>query len=558
MKRYQKHIIFGIILIAGILFRLMNLDKSEGLWYDEATIYSIASQSGLSGMLKADSHRFLLFPLYYIVYNLWINIFGNTDIIIRLMSVFFDILGIISAYFVGSQFGKNINLNSDKTGLIYMLLYAINSSFIYYAQEAKFYSLTFFIINIILLYWLKYIYDKTNCINSKKNLYTLTALNFLLILTYSSQILLVILIFAATCVYLLRKKLLDYKEIFIYSLSFIIPLCASLFFKNYISGNFDAVVYDNSFILLALQNWFSPILNGLQNNILNYHIYLLSHILSIQIWLFIIFPVSLGLYGIIKCIKNDKSKIALYLFFIAASYIALHILFTYTTGYNVLIRYTLPALPILLLTCAGGISQFKNQFVLYLFIIINIIGIISLSGAPNIKRPDGYKSLADTLIKSAISQDYSYVMPIRPNLLDKYFFIKGKRYSIYLLNSIEAQKTYLTPNEISEIKSNKNKNKFIKRYLIQENIPKEFENYIINNFAKENKNLVIIKDNSIAMLSNEQLKLVAKSNNYEAYPFQFLRLSKLYNDTINVLKKNYKLKQKITNKNWEIYIFEIQ
>ena len=84
-------------------------------------------------MYNADGHRFLLFPLYYIIYNIWINIFGNSDLIIRLMSVFFDTLGIITAYFAGSQLGKILNKNNSKTGFIYMLLYAINSSFIYYA-----------------------------------------------------------------------------------------------------------------------------------------------------------------------------------------------------------------------------------------------------------------------------------------------------------------------------------------------------------------------------------------------------------------------------------------
>ena len=182
MDKTKNYIMFGLILAAGILFRLINLDKSGGLWYDEATIYSIASQHGLSGMYNADSHRFLLFPLYYIIYNLWINILGNSDLIIRLMSVFFDILAIITAYFTGRQLGKNLDIKHDKTGLIYMLLYAVNSSFIYYAQEAKFYSLTFFIINLILLYWLKFIFDKSSSIAPPpKNLLILTGLNFILI-----------------------------------------------------------------------------------------------------------------------------------------------------------------------------------------------------------------------------------------------------------------------------------------------------------------------------------------------------------------------------------------
>ena len=380
----------------------------------------------------------------------------------------------------------------------------------------------------------------------------------ILISAYTSQILLVTLLFAFACIYLKRKNLFNIKEAVIYSISFLLPLTASLFFKNYISGNFDAVVYDNSFILLAIQNWFSPMLNGLQNNILNYHIYLLSHILKIQLWLFVIFPCSLIVYKIILNLKSDKTRISLYLLFTALCYIGLHIIFTYLTSYNVLVRYTLPVLPLLLITAAGGLAQIKNKTVIALFIIINILGIISLTGAPHIKRPDGYKTLADTLTKSGVSQNYNFIMPIRANLLDKYFYIKGQRYSIYQLTTSEAQKTYLNENEIKSINQNKSyKNQYIKRFLIQNNISKEFENYVLNMFSNKNS-IVILKDNSIAMFSDEQLKLIAQSQNLDKYPYQFLRLSKLYNNIIKVFNKNYKLKQKIINKNWEIYIFEIQ
>ena len=558
MKKQTNYILFGIILILGIIFRLINLDKSGGLWYDEATIYSIASQHGISGMFNADSHRFLLFPFYYIIYNIWITIFGDSDLVIRLMSVFFDTLGIITAYFVGVQFGKNFGKNSNKTGLIYMLLYAINSSFIYYAQEAKFYSLTFFIINLILLFWLKFIDNKLDNSDSRKNLWILLILNFILIAAYTSQILFVILLFIASVLYLVPRKRFKFEEILIYSLSFIIPLLASLLFKNYISGNFDAVVYDNSFILLAVQNWFTPMLNGLQNNVLNYHIYLLSHILSIKLWLFIVFPSAVIIYGIVKCLKSDKTHVALCLFLTSFIYVALHIIFTYLTGYNVLVRYTLPALPVLLLTASAGLAEIKNKIIIPLFVTINILGIISLTGAPYIKRPDGYKILGETLTKAAISQNYSYIMPIRVNLLDKYFYIKGKRYSIYKLTTPEAQKTYLTQDEINGINTDKNnKNKYIKRFLTQDNIPKGFESYVLSNFS-DNNHVVIIKDTSIAILSDSQLKLAVQSENFDKYPFQFLRLSKLYNNMITVFSNNYKLKQKITNKNWEIYIFEIQ
>ena len=161
MKKFllfiKKYYIILIIILLGVFFRLINLDKTSGLWYDEITIYSIASQKTISGMIQADVHRFLLFPLYYFIYHLWIILFGNADFIIRLMSVFFDTLSMITMYFIGREFAISYSLNKLKLGTICLLLYAINSLIIYYAQEAKFYSCSLFIVNIIIYFWLKYI-----------------------------------------------------------------------------------------------------------------------------------------------------------------------------------------------------------------------------------------------------------------------------------------------------------------------------------------------------------------------------------------------------------------
>ena len=70
-----------------------------------------------------------------------------------------------------------------------------------------------------------------------------------------------------------KKKKKNPRQILIPA--FIITACIPLaifaiYIKHYFSGNFDAVVYDNSFILLAVQNYFSPVLAGVQNNILDF------------------------------------------------------------------------------------------------------------------------------------------------------------------------------------------------------------------------------------------------------------------------------------------------
>ena len=539
MNFIRKYWGFFLILIFGIVFRLINLDKVGGLWYDEMTIYSIASA------FKTDLHRFLLFPLYYIIYHCWMFLFGNSDVAIRFMSVFFDMLGIISAYFVGRQLADNLNVDKRCLGIVYMLLYTLNSSFIYYAQEAKFYSLTFFLVNILIFAWLRFIQKPDT-----KNFVFYYLSSLILILSYVSQSLLVLIFYIIT----LCIKSDEKKKLALYSTVFVPVLAFILFVPKYFSGNFDAVVFDNSFILLMLQNWFSPILCGLQNNILNYHLYLISHILNIKFILFVLFPVGFLVFALCRALK--KYLVARYLFLGVVSYVAFHILATYFTHYNVLVRYTLPVLPIVLLVCAAGISDLKKKFFIILFVLVNILGIISLNGAPRIARPDGYRMLAKTLEQNEISVKYDFVLPIRTELLDKYFYITGKRSSLYVLNSPEAQKTYLMPDEIDGLNSDSNKNKYYRRFLSESTISKDFEKYITDNFIGNN-NLVVLKDKSICMFTNDQLKLIVSSPNFEKYPLQFLRLSKLTNDMITVLEKHAQLVNNFSNGNWEIYVFKL-
>ena len=59
------------------------------------------------------------------------------------------------------------------------------------------------------------------------------------------------------------------------------------------------------------------------------------------------------------------------------------------------------------------------------------------------------------------------------------------------------------------------------------------------------------------MFSNEQIKAIVNSENYQQYPIQFLQLSKLNNDLITILSKKMHIKQIYRINNWEIFIFEI-
>ena len=553
MKNNIKYYIFLVlIIIFGFAIRLINLDKNGGLWYDEITIYSISQN--FSGDLK----RFLQFPIYYVFYKFWICILGNSDFVIRLMSVIFDILSLFMTFILTKNIYKifsNDEIQSIKAGLVSSSLYAVNSSFIYYAQEAKFYSFTFFAVLLFFIFWIKFL-DK-NC--SKINFVLFYLSTLILLYSNTCQIVLIMFAFILMTVLFVKRNIIKQKLSYLMILSTVfIPLIIFLIrIKGYFTGNFDAVVFDNSFTLSVFQNYFSPILIGVQNNVLNYQKFLIKHLLDIKYLVYVLIPVIISIFGILYSVK--KSVICRYLFLICSLYLVFHLILPLFSSYKPLVRYTLFVLPIFISLLAVGLKVLTNKYLkrclFAVLIFINTFCLILPSSALFIQRPDGYKTLADFLKVNNIPNNANFILPIRENLLDKYYKIRGEKLSLYILNSDAAQKTYLTNDEINGLKNdNGNKQIYYKRFLTNDKISEEFIKFVDEKFSV-NKPIVLITDKTICVFNNQQISQIVQSSHYSNYALQFLRLSKLNNDLLKVLKSRFKRYDVYNSDMWDVYVF---
>ena len=553
MKNNIKYYIFLVlIIIFGFAIRLINLDKNGGLWYDEITIYSISQN--FSGDLK----RFLQFPIYYVFYKFWICILGNSDFVIRLMSVIFDILSLFMTFVLTKNIYKifsNDEIQSIKAGLVSSSLYAVNSSFIYYAQEAKFYSFTFFAVLLFFIFWIKFL-DK-NC--SKINFVLFYLSTLILLYSNTCQIVLIMFAFILMTVLFVKRNIIKQKLSYLMILSTVfIPLIIFIIrIKGYFMGNFDAVVFDNSFTLSVFQNYFSPILIGVQNNVLNYQKFLIKHLLDIKYLVYVLIPVIISIFGILYSVK--KSVICRYLFLICSLYLVFHLILPLFSSYKPLVRYTLFVLPIFISLLAVGLKVLTNKYLkrclFAVLIFINAFCLILPSSALFIQRPDGYKTLADFLKVNNIPNNANFILPIRENLLDKYYKIRGEKLSLYILNSDAAQKTYLTNDEINGLKNdNGNKQIYYKRFLTNDKISEEFIKFVDEKFSV-NKPIVLITDKTICVFNNQQISQIVQSSHYSNYALQFLRLSKLNNDLLKVLKSRFKRYDVYNSDMWDVYVF---
>jgi len=143
----------SIILIMSVSLRLYKLDF-KSLWLDE--LYTVATthpQSSVNFII--DYCRSDQPPFYFLVIHYWFKIFGYSSFVARLFSVLIGVLGVLAMYFLGKE------IKNQQTGIIASFLTCINYFQIYYSQEARFYSMLFLLTVISFLFFIRGLKYKT-------------------------------------------------------------------------------------------------------------------------------------------------------------------------------------------------------------------------------------------------------------------------------------------------------------------------------------------------------------------------------------------------------------
>ena len=146
-----------IIVLLGASLRLYKLGSND-LWFDEALsvlsadkiekVYSLPDVDVPYDNLALEEReaRFIHFKtvdpqpfLYYLILKCAMSCLGKSALSLRLVSVFFSILSILVMYKVGAE------ISNKKNGIYAAFLIAISPIHIWYAQEARQYSLSVFL-----------------------------------------------------------------------------------------------------------------------------------------------------------------------------------------------------------------------------------------------------------------------------------------------------------------------------------------------------------------------------------------------------------------------------
>lgn len=182
------------LLLFSLLIRLVGINQS--LWLDEAISANI-SKLPLNQIINNFSIYDFHPPLYYWFLRLWVQIFGNEVIVMRLISVFFSIITIWLVYLIGKE------IKNKEYGFWSALFVSINPLFVYYSQELRMYSMTVMWLTGAVYFWIKIISstglgDKI----SWKNIFGFNLMTFLAFTTFYGSIFMV----GAMMLYLLFIK----------------------------------------------------------------------------------------------------------------------------------------------------------------------------------------------------------------------------------------------------------------------------------------------------------------------------------------------------------------
>lgn len=506
------------IFIISILLRIWNLDKPDGMWFDEYCTYNVINTDffwKVSELNVTFGPGTCQPPLYFWILWVWKEIFGNADWTLRFLSVLFGSIAVLVAYFCGKYFEIIAKTESipSKTGIIFSALFAISSIAIYYSQEMRVYSLVILLSTLLLLSILKLIIQVNN-----KNLFFLVLINFILLYTHTLAYAFCFFEFLGLLVYFYRKNTDEFKKVILASLILLILQIPGIYsiLNNSIDVNISWTKFNINTVISFINAYISPIFFNLNNPV---------KIFSIIIP-FLIFCMPLITIYFISLLKTlEKVIISRYLFIACVLFISALAFLNIIGKMSFIPRYGIEILPFMLVMVSYGLTLFKGKFIntknlIRVIVLINLIFMFVF-----------YENNAQNLSKQIFHTNFKDLS----KTLNNYKFKPGDIFVIFYYGSTcrftSAQKYY----DFSL-----------------------YENYIFDNCAWESKNFneclssrknklgKILKKIDQEKSTDKNVIITIPSNIFDFYEETIIRVN---------LEKSYKQYIKLDENGWVTLIY---
>ena len=535
----KKFVSISCIIILGIVLRLIFINKPDGLWNDEYVSWTIATAplfDGFWNAVKSQCHM----PFYYLYLKFFMSLFGQSDLVLRLTSVFAGILSIIAMYFVGKE-------KSEKTGILCAGMSAISAFLIYYSQEVRFYSVLFFFSALALLFTIRCFKNPT-----KSNLIWFSISSLLILFTHTIGFVFVffnLLILSIALFKKYKKQIISLWSVIAVLGATLCPLVIKIFGTQTFSqwwGHFSI-----SKIGFLLTDYFSPIITNLTNAPDNFFY-------APQNLIFMLIPTGIAIYGIYLACRKERTNSLL----LACSVSFLTVLFIASIAGKLVFttKYSIECYPILIYLACFGLSTIENNVLkrslISIFCLINL-GYIVLApySAPKMHRAEGNKIPMDILKQFDLKQGDTIILQYYPaSRFEKYFDFSG--YNVVAMEKGNFV-NYLSENTTYEDAYKNGKDLYKSVFSQEENsyFAGMFQREVFDNL-KTGQNVTLVILNSVAFYPPENLQnIISNDNLYKKEPLLFLVFSYLRKQTINEMLKNLVLTNVAQKGNWTVVQF---
>jgi len=315
-----------LIFVFAFFIRLIALNQS--LWLDEATTARVVQQYSYLQIITKFSPFDFHPPLYYLFMKFWTNIFGYSEIALRMPSVLYSLAAGYIVYLIAGVWGA--------------IFFLFNPLIVYYSQEARMYMMaTFFVILSF------YFFIKTQKLILDNNFFLMNLFLMLSFFTFYGSIFFIL----ATLVYFLFKKQYRYLILTTCYLLLSFLIISPLLYQQWLNSKISLVEVKNWSLVLGKAN-----LKNLLLIPIKFSIGRISFYPKIVYWLITGFFTIFVFFNIFKNfniksslkIKNLKFKIIIFYFFIFPLFLGLIVSFFTPLLQYFRFLYLVPIMAILL------------------------------------------------------------------------------------------------------------------------------------------------------------------------------------------------------------------
>ena len=522
----------GLLIFIGLELRLVFIDLP--LWYDEAQSVLIAK---MSVPLEINNYLWNIdlqhTPFYFYLLHFWINLFGESDIALKVLSLIFSLATIPYSFKLAKKF---VN---ERLALLAPLFFVFNTFNVVYSTEVRMYSSILFLTVLSMNYLFEYI--KTD---DTKPLIKLTFTNFIMPYTFIGSIVFVIAQIVSTIIIYAKSKslknyLISNGILTLLLIPYFITLMAfyvkrSSFLLSHVTD------FSLSNIFGIFQNFLAPDFGTIFWATLN------PFYINLYTLLFVYIPLFVAIYIIYSAIKNSDNTVKC-LSLVTFITFLVFVIFAMNKTIVLAPRYLIFISPLLLILLTIGLKEVKKSIAIAFVIYYAVFSIYFIFTDKNVKTLKTNSLMASINVINSLNLNNKdmVIMPFASSVIEHYLNENSPR--VPRIEAIQELRIYnnkniYSENIIEDFKTKRINDVFRNIILTNGYISENFHNYILDTFVNPVEKghyivFAIFGGDTETLIPEKDLKEMFNDENYSEKNILNGILSKMFLDIHKIVQE---------------------